>query len=158
MFYQAGAIKKSPLVFYSSTTPYFSFRFFRIRSIAIVPLIKPIPTNNKIIIHLSVKIYSKLLLPPLGRYRCSVFKSLSLSSSFTARRIVDSETLSSFAIVGIDGQHSPFLSARSLRYKKVETALLDTSLRYKKSSLPIIFFSFRYPYLIKRQLSFNRRP
>ena len=113
LFYQAGAIKKSPLIFYSSTTPYFSFRFFRIRSIAIVPLIIPIPINNKIIIHLSAKIYNKLLLPPLGRYRCSVFKRLSLFSSFTARRIVDSETLSSFAIVGIDGQHSPFLFARS---------------------------------------------
>ena len=35
-------------------------------------------------------ICSKLLLSPLGRYRCSVLRSLPLLSSFTARRIVDS--------------------------------------------------------------------
>ena len=109
LFYQAGAIKKiAPAILFPYSPLYLSFRFFRIRSIAIVPLVMPIPTNNKIIIHLSVKIYNKLLLPPLGRYRCSVFKSFSLLSSFTARRIVDFETLSSFAIVGIDGQHSRF--------------------------------------------------
>ena len=57
----------------------------------------------------------KLLMPPLLRYRCSVVSSFSFFRSFIARLTVDCESFRSRAIVGIAGQHSPVLFARSKR-------------------------------------------
>ena len=47
------------------------------------------------------------LLPPLARYLCSVTRRSSFFKSWIARLTVDSESFSSRAMVGMEGQHSP---------------------------------------------------
>ena len=58
---------------------------------------------------------NKLLLPPLSRNRWSVCSSPCFRRSCNARRTVDSDSFKSRAIVGIAGQQTPFLLARSAR-------------------------------------------
>ena len=73
--------------------------------------------------------YSKLLLPPFSRYRCSVRIRPAFRRSDNALRVVDSESFRSLEIVGMEGQQVFSLLARSDRYMYTEMALWGRSIR-----------------------------
>ena len=54
---------------------------------------------------------------------CSVWISPAFRKSFSALRVVDSDSFRSLAMVGMDGQQVFFFPARSERYMYTEIAL-----------------------------------
>ena len=85
-----------------------------------------------------LNVNNRLLLPPCSRYRCSVWINPSFLRSRKARRTVDCDNFKSRAMVGIAGQHSPSLLARSARYAYTVTALCGRSEWYIESSLLVV--------------------
>lgn len=75
----------------------------------------PLSAQVVIFSHPFRSLYSKLLLPPLERYRCSVWSKPAFRRSRSALRTVDWDNFNSVAMVGIAGQHSPSLLALSER-------------------------------------------
>ena len=74
-----------------------------------------VPWRQGLLHHVFFRRKSRLLFPPLTRYRCSVVSSSAFRKSCNALRTVDYDNFNSLAIVGIAGQHSPFLFDRSAR-------------------------------------------
>lgn len=90
----------------------------------------------------SFKENNRLLFPPFSRYLCSVSISPAFRRSFNALRVVDSESFKSLAMVGIAGQQTRSLFARSARYMYTDIALWGRSIRYSFVTLIILSTPF----------------
>ena len=97
-----------------------------------------VPSWRRGLFQLFLNVNNRLLLPPCSRYRCSVWIHPSFLRSCRARRTVDCDNFNSRAMVGIAGQHSPSLLARSARYAYTVTARCGRSEWYIESSLLVV--------------------